>query len=69
MIKYFVLSEGIIAPKKTNLHIPNSAWTRSPSTSHLKKGEDTQALVIMSESFIEEYLKDFAERLTKIEEA
>jgi hypothetical protein len=67
LIKHFVLSEGIIAPKKTNKHIPISTWTRSPSTDRLKKGEDTQAPVTISKSIIEGYLK--AERLTKIEEA
>jgi hypothetical protein len=69
LIKHFVLSEGIIAPKKSNKHIPSSAWTRSPSTGRLKKGEDTQAPVTMSESVIEGYLREFSERLTKIEEA
>ena len=68
-MKHFVLSEGIIAPKKSNKHIPSSIWTRSPSTGHLKKGEDTQALDTMSESIIEGYLREFSERLTKIEEA
>ena len=33
------------------------------------KGEDTQAPVTMSESVIKVYLKEFAERLTKIQEA
>jgi uncharacterized protein (UPF0335 family) len=35
----------------------------------LKKGEDTQALVAMSQSVIEGNLKEFAERLANIEEA
>jgi hypothetical protein len=69
LIKHFVFSEGIIAPKKSNKHIPNSAWTRSPLTGRLKKGEDTQAPVTMSESIIEGYLREFSERLAKIEEA
>jgi hypothetical protein len=69
LIKHFVLSEGIIAPKKSNKQIPSSAWTRSPSTGRLKKGEDTQAPVTMSESVIKGYLREFSKRLTKIEEA
>ena len=69
MIKHFVLFEGIIALKKSNKHIPSSAWTRSPLTGRLKKGEDTQAPVTMSESVIEGYLREFSERLAKIEEA
>jgi hypothetical protein len=71
LIKHFVLFEGIIAPKKTNKHIPNYAWTRSSTTGHLKKGEDTKVPVTMSESMslVEEYYKEFTERLTKIEEA
>jgi hypothetical protein len=69
LIKHFVLSEGIIALKKTNKHIPSSAWTRSPTTGCLKKGEDTQASVTMSESITGGYLKEFVETLTKIEEA
>ncbi len=38
-------------------------------TGRLKKGEDTQAPVTMSESIIEGYLREFSERLAKIEEA
>jgi hypothetical protein len=69
LIKHFVLSEGIIAPKKSNKHISGSAWIRSQLTGLLKKGEDTQAPVTMFESVIEGYLKEFAERPAKIEEA
>ncbi len=69
MIKHFVLSKGIIAPKKSNKHIPSFAWTRSPSTGGLKKGENAQAPVTMSESIIEGYLREFSKRLAKIEEA
>ena len=68
-MKHFVLSKGIIAPKKSNKHIPGSTWTRSQSTGRLKKGEDTQAPVTMSESIIEGYLKEFVKRLAKIKEA
>jgi hypothetical protein len=68
-MKHFVLSEGIIASKKSNKHIPSSTWTRSSSTGCLKKGEDTQAPVTMSESIIKGYLKVFSKRLAKIEEA
>ena len=69
MIKHFVLSEGIIAPKKNIKHISSSAWTRSPSTGRLEKGEDIQAPVTMFESVIEGYLREFFERYAKIEEA
>jgi hypothetical protein len=68
-MKHFVLFEGIIALKKSNKHISNSAWTRSSSIGRLKKGEDTQAPVTMSKLTIEGYLREFSERLAKIEEA
>jgi hypothetical protein len=69
LIKHFVQSEGIIAPKKSNKHIPSSAWTRSSSTDRLKKGEDTQAPITMPKSTILGYLREFSKRLAKIEEA
>jgi hypothetical protein len=69
LIKHFVLSEGIIAPKKNNKHIPSSAWTRTSSTGYLEKGENSQAPVTMTKSVIEGYLREFSERFTKIEEA
>jgi hypothetical protein len=69
LLKHSILFKGSIAPKKSNKHIPSTTWTRSQSTGHLKKRENTQGPVTISKLVIEGYLREFSERLTKIEEA